>query len=214
MSDIEDLVNNEEKFIDEMVGVTILFEKTLKKYDKIEILSKRNQFINNNFSNNIELLKTNLLSYKNQAQEILNEIANTTDFKKLKLIEDTDRPTFITIAESTTNLVKNTLRKMEWLKKNISLVDEIVNKNENFCNDYEIFVTKLKNDFIKECKDNSIKETLYSKWLASWENERNLIESKILPLLELAINYNLKIDILLTIIDKIEKYKKILTIST
>lgn len=99
---------------------------TAENQNQISYIEKRAAFINETFSleSIIKKTKDSFMALYNEAQSIKNNISlNTLSFTELSETEKIKRPTFNFVAESTANMLKKTLEKIELFERDSSFTE-------------------------------------------------------------------------------------------
>ncbi|MEG1482830.1 hypothetical protein [Clostridium sp.] len=195
----------------------IMSIKLSKKYEddkdltdeENSILKMRKEFLQKNFNLGMNGVKSKLLLIKKQAEEIeerIDRINNSSNsIKELAILEKEQRVSFKFITENIANIIKNALLKIEFFEANKSFAINILDLFNEWNNDYKVFKTNKKNDFIASCEEDSIENEIYMFWYDEWQNKRLFIEEHLLPIVEYGIKGNLikSVNDEVTIIEKI-----------
>ena len=151
------------------------------------LLKKRQQFLQNNLSLGTNIVKQQLLSVRQQADEIeekLNDINNgLISFKEMAKLEKEERPSFSFIAENTINIIKHAIKKIEYFEINRRFATATINIWEQWTEDYKVFKTKDKEELKNNAEYDGIDESIWQGWYADWQKLRFTIEEKIQPAL-------------------------------
>ena len=151
------------------------------------LLKKRQQFLQNNLSLGTNIVKQQLLSVRQQADEIeekLNDINNgLISFKEMAKLEKEERPSFSFIAENTINIIKHAIKKIEYFEINRRFVTATINIWEQWTEDYKVFKTKDKEELKNNAEYDGIDESIWQGWYTDWQKLRFTIEEKIQPAL-------------------------------
>lgn len=182
-----------------------------------ELFNHRINFLKEKFNISIGELKNKLIVFKLEADKIedkIEEINSGNDIlNKLGKLEKEDRASFKLITENTFNMLKKALLKVEYLQVNREFVINII-KIENIWNEnYKTFKSKLKENFSKDCEEDSIEKELIDDWFNEWNKSRYIMEEKLSQLIKLGIDSNIEhetvgalINILQTYKDEIDKF--------
>ncbi|MCE5221192.1 MAG: hypothetical protein LLF98_07970 [Clostridium sp.] len=182
-----------------------------------ELFNNRINLLKEKFNISIGELKNKLIVFKVEADKIEEKIeeinGDNNILNELGKLEKEDRASFKFITENTFNILKKALSKVKYIEVNREFVINII-KIENIWNEnYKTFKSKLKEDFSKDCEEDSIEKELIDDWFIEWNRSRYIIEEKLSQLIKLGIDSNVEhetvgalINILQTYKDEIDKF--------
>lgn len=163
--------------------------------DERSFLIDRQHFFQREFGWGMDDAKNKILAIKKDADEWLyriNQIDKTDNpIQELAKIEQANRASFPLVAESTLNIVKKNIAKMDFIENHLSFVIATIKIGENWTSDYLLFRSTYKTEMKMCCEGDLIEEEIWDKWYNEWQYIRFNIESRIQPLVE----YGLKGDI-------------------
>ncbi len=172
--------------------------------EEITLLELRWEFIKNKYNFDTSKLKKQLLNFKSQAELIENKLheinKSNNQLQLLYNLEVEKRPTFYFVAENTYHLVSEAFLFLDWFESNKDFSNRIFEIHDIWKDDFATFLTKKKSDFFKICLESSIEPERVEKWFSEWKEERILIESKLLPIIERVLKNNLNPEIALDLI--------------
>ena len=169
--------------------------KLSRKYDDTphlnaeenKLLASRQVFFKKHFELGMNVVNSQILAIKNQAEAIENRIdainSGNNAISELAVLEAEQRASFIFIVENIATIIKNALCKIEFFEKNKSFAKNAVILWEQWSENYKAFKTKLKEELKAVCDSDSIDEDVYSNWYVDWQKKRFIVETKFLPLI-------------------------------
>lgn len=179
---------------------------------EVELFNKRMNFLKVKFNISIGELKEKLILFKEEAGKIgerIEEIINSGDnvINKLGELEKEHRASFKFITENTFNMLKKALSKVKYLENNREFILNIFKVENAWTENYKIFKSKLKDDFSKNCEEDSIEDKLIEAWFNEWNKNRYIIEEKLFQLLKLGINNEIEYEKVRTLVGILQIYK-------
>lgn len=196
---INDLISKLDKFGNEnsefMVGIQEIQIEMAKEYQNIATFTETENIffkkIYNRFQNifdfDFDIVKQKLFGFREEAEtqlSILNNIGDAENkLKSLADIEKQERPDFHFFAEYTGEMIQEKLAKFVWYQEDNEKINLILSQIKELYADYQIFKDKMKNDFFKKCKTESIEKDVYTKWFNDWQIERFQIITKLFTLI-------------------------------
>jgi len=203
---IKSFKENEESILSLSEELNQKVEKLTDNFN-IEIINPRHEFLKNNLDFNIESVESDFIKMKQKAEHLKEELEKTTDFEKLAIIENQSFPSFNLIAEQTSAILNNRIRKIDWFKQNKEITERIIKIHEEWCENYESFLHADKANFERKAKDELIENENTEKWFYNWKEERDKLENRILPLLKYSFEGKIEFDTLNNILEKVTNYK-------
>lgn len=182
------------------------------------LLCDRQHFFQKNFSLGMNSVKTKILAVKKQADALeyrIDEIdEGENSLRELAELEQEKRASFAFLAENTSKIIKNALRKIEYFEANHTFVMNAINIWENWTEGYRVFKTTYKEDMKNDCEDDGIEEEIWSAWYQDWQQLRYAIELKMQPVIERGLrgsmptNKEVKTSVPEQLIHILDDYKK------
>jgi hypothetical protein len=176
--------------------------------EEIKLFEKRRIFFKKNFELGMNEIKNSLLLIKQQAEEYEDRIESVYSLRELAEIEGEKRPSFQLVAEHTSNLIKKGLVKIEFFEQNKDFASEAVKLEAKWLDDYEVFISKLKDDFRAGCEDDSIDESTWLEWFENWRKTRFIIEGHLLPFFQAGLKRKVNADIITGLLGILQAYKE------
>ena len=216
---INDLISKLDEFGNEnsefMINIQQIQIEMAKEYKAIsdfteienKFFKKKHKEFQKIFDFDFDIIKQKLFEFREEAEEQLKIIENVSSEKNkiisLAKIENQERPDFQFFAEYTGEIVKKKLGNFFWYQEEDKNINLIISEIKEWFEDYQIFTDKMKNDFFKKCKTESIEKDVYAIWFEDWRKERFLIISKFFILISDSFNpkkisENVVLDILKT----------------
>ena len=128
-----------------------------------DLLKKRQRFFMDAFSLNMGTVRTKLLAVKHQADALearIDAIDSSDDaVRQLALLEKEERAGFALIAENTSKILRNALKKIEFFEANPEYVAWAVGTQETWTEKYRIFETEY-----AEALRIISKEEIWKEW--------------------------------------------------
>lgn len=220
---LEGYEENQKDFIQSFNVISLKLSKKYNASDKLtdeenSLLKNRQIFFNKKLSLDVNNVKTKLLSIKAQADDIENRLNDINDsetpLQGLAVLENETRPSFALVAENTAKILKDFLLKIEFFEEHHDFVQNAVNTLEAWTNDYKVFKTTYKENFIHNCIDGGAEEEIATKWFNDWQTLRFTVEKKVQPLIvqglkkDIILNDESEISVIEEILKSLDKYKK------
>ncbi len=149
-------------------------------------------------------LYSQIIALKKESEDLNNELIQADTMAKLYAFEQKQLPSFSLIAEKTEKIVNDQLERMEWLRDNSEICNNLVKLHLNWRDNYREFLNVTVNYFYDKCKKNSVDKTEYEHWFSQWEKERALIEQHIEPLIKAGLDGIITLDSVLEVADKMK----------
>ncbi len=147
------------------------------------------------------------MNFKDENSALKKALENAEDFAELAKIEKKEYPSFTLVAEHTGELFNKQVQKIDWFRDNQEVVEQIVEFHEDWAKDYYLFHSSERAEFFKKCDEDSIKEEISHQWFKTWIKEREIIESKLMPLIEAGLDEKVSFEILNQIVEKLGNYR-------
>lgn len=218
IDDLMDKLNYYENAKNEIIrDFNVIGLKLSKKYEdnpnltdeENNLLKNRQVFFKKNFEIGMNSVKSNLLSIKNQAEDIEERIAkiNSGDnaIRELAILEKEERASFKFLVENAANIIKRALKKIEFFEANRKFATKAIQFWDSWSEDYKVFKTTLKDDLKNACEDDSIESDIYNIWYSDWQKKRFVVEERFLPLIKQGLKGSLINDteVELTVIEQV-----------
>ncbi|WP_270567996.1 hypothetical protein, partial [Clostridium beijerinckii] len=186
-------------------------DKYILSEQEIELFNHRINFLKEKFNISIGELKNKLIVFKLEADKIedkIEEINSGNDIlNKLGKFEKEDRASFKFITENTFNILKKALSKVEYLENNREFLENMIKIENIWSENYKVFKSKLKEDFRKNCEEDSIENELIDDWFNEWNKSRYVIEEKLSQLIKLGIDSEIEHETVGALINILQTYK-------
>lgn len=149
-----------------------------------ELLRERQESFRHMLSLGMNDVKAKLLSLRTQADELASRIYEADSITELAAIEGEKRASFPLIAERTAGIIMNALTKIEFFEAHREFVVNAVRVLTEWTEDYRVFMTSRRADFLRVCSDDGIDEDVRAKWFEDWQRLRLEVERKLQPVIE------------------------------
>jgi hypothetical protein len=208
----EELISNASKITNLLKKPLNISNEFSKKERDVYIL--RHKFIQQRLDFTFDLIYRSLRAFRDEISVIGNEISNIAfeggKLSALHALENKQRPSFLTFAEYTSQIISKHINRFEWYEKNSDLINKIVKIfNDSFKN-YDIFVTKKKQDFLSKCLNESIEESISNEWFEEWRTEKIIFEEKLTSIITAAIDQKLEPTCTIKIANELTSYSLII----
>ncbi|MBE8232093.1 MAG: hypothetical protein HAW67_00045 [Endozoicomonadaceae bacterium] len=183
------------------------------------ILSNRQKFMLERLSMNFGTVRANLGLMKHQAQALKRNLFETNcapdSLFKLAEIEAAPRPSFALMAENSSTMLIDVLKKIDIYESDSSYFDKLLNKERDWRKDFQSYKLNAEVELKNLAQENDIDEELWKGWLTEWTQKRFKIERCLEPLLSNAFEQafleftgDFSQPIVIEVIELLESYKQ------
>ena len=190
---IDEIESKKESVVNALNLTTVKLNKKYKSNDALtdeenNILQARHDFLAENYSVRMDIVKNKLLSIKEQATNIEKRIADIISgndaIQQLALLEKEERVSFGFLADITAKIVRDSLKRIEFFESEQSYVEWVVKKSEAWATKYKKYKTTDYKKFGEICKEEVIDKKNSNRIFKEWQELRLKIESKLQAILE------------------------------
>lgn len=176
-----------------------------------ELFNNRINLLKGEFSISIGELKNKLIIFKEEADKIeqrINEINSGSNvLSDLGKLEKEERASFKFVTENTFDILIKGLLKVEYIANNREFIINIIKVQNIWNENYKIFKSKSKEDFEKNCEEDSIEKELMEAWFDEWNKNRYIVEEKLLQLIKLGMQDKVERKKIFDLINVLQAYK-------